>query len=56
MSDGVLIKIEDVSRIFPVAGGEFAALKNINAVINKGPAGYYQHDFHNNQNSRKNHS
>ncbi len=35
MSD-VLIKIEDVSRIFPVPGGEFAALKNINATIEKG--------------------
>ena len=35
MSD-VLIKIEDVSRIFPVPGGEFTALKNINATINKG--------------------
>ena len=36
MSDNVLIKIEDVSRIFPVPGGEFAALKNINAEIGKG--------------------
>ncbi|MBR5801091.1 MAG: ABC transporter ATP-binding protein [Lachnospiraceae bacterium] len=35
MSD-VLIKIEDVSRIFPVPGGEFTALKNINATIDKG--------------------
>ncbi len=35
MSD-VLIRIEDVSRIFPVPGGEFTALKNINATINKG--------------------
>ena len=35
MSD-VLIKIEDVSRIFPVPGGEFTALKNINATIEKG--------------------
>ncbi len=32
----VLIKIEDVSRIFPVPGGEFTALKNINATIRKG--------------------
>ena len=36
MSDQVLIRIEDVSRIFPVPGGEFAALKKINATINKG--------------------
>ena len=36
MSDNVLIKVEDVSRIFPVPGGEFAALKNINATIGKG--------------------
>lgn len=36
MSDNVLIKIEDVSRIFPVPGGEFAALKHINATINRG--------------------
>ena len=36
MSDNVLIKVEDVSRIFPVPGGEFAALKNINAEIKKG--------------------
>ncbi len=35
MSD-VLIRIEDISRIFPVPGGEFTALKNINATINKG--------------------
>lgn len=36
MSDNILIKVEDVSRIFPVPGGEFAALKNINAEIKKG--------------------
>lgn len=36
MSNQVLIKIEDVSRIFPVPGGEFAALKKINATINRG--------------------
>ncbi len=36
MSEQVLIRIEDVSRIFPVPGGEFAALKKINATINKG--------------------
>ncbi len=35
MSD-VLIKIEDITRVFPVPGGEFTALKNINATINKG--------------------
>lgn len=32
----MLIRIEDVSRIFPVPGGEFAALKHINATINRG--------------------
>lgn len=36
MSEQVLIRIEDVSRIFPVPGGEFAALKKINATINRG--------------------
>ena len=36
MNRDVLIKIEDVSRIFQVPGGEFTALKNINATINKG--------------------
>jgi len=36
MNRDVLIKIEDVSRIFQVPGGEFAALKNINATIDKG--------------------
>ena len=36
MSSQVLIKIEDVSRIFPVPGGEFTALKKINATINRG--------------------
>lgn len=36
MSDDVLIRIEDVSRIFSVPGGEFAALKNINAQIKRG--------------------
>ena len=36
MKKDVLIRIEDVSRIFQVPGGEFAALKNINATINKG--------------------
>lgn len=36
MSDNVLIRIEDVSRIFPAPGGEFAALKHINATINRG--------------------
>ena len=36
MSDSVLLKIEDVTRVFPVAGGEFAALKGINAEIKKG--------------------
>jgi len=35
MSD-VLIKIEDITRVFPVPGGEFTALKNINATIDKG--------------------
>ena len=32
----VMIRIEDVGRIFPVPGGEFAALKHINAEIEKG--------------------
>lgn len=36
MSSDVLIRIEDVSRIFTVPAGEFAALKNINATIKKG--------------------
>ena len=36
MNENVLIKVDGVSRIFPVPGGEFAALKNINAEINKG--------------------
>lgn len=36
MNENILIKVEDVSRIFPVPGGEFAALKNINAEIEKG--------------------
>lgn len=31
-----LIRIEDVGRVFPVPGGEFAALKHINAEIEKG--------------------
>ncbi len=35
MSD-ILIKIEDISRVFPVPGGEFTALKNINATVQKG--------------------
>lgn len=35
MSDSV-IKVEGVSRIFPVPGGEFTALNNINAEIPKG--------------------
>lgn len=36
MNENILIKVEEVSRIFPVPGGEFAALKNINAEIEKG--------------------
>lgn len=32
----ILIKIEDISRVFPVPGGEFTALKNINATVQKG--------------------
>jgi len=36
MDNNVLIKIEDVTRVFQVPGGEFAALKGINAEINKG--------------------
>lgn len=36
MSNKVLIKIEDVSRIFPIPGGEFTALKKINATIKQG--------------------
>ncbi len=36
MNDNILIRIEDVSRIFPVPGGEFAALKKINATICRG--------------------
>jgi len=36
MSDKILIKIEDVTRVFQIPGGEFAALKGINAEINKG--------------------
>ncbi len=36
MSEDVLVRIEDVSRIFTVPGGEFTALKNINAEIRRG--------------------
>lgn len=36
MNDNILIRIEDVSRIFPVPGGEFTALKKINATICRG--------------------
>ena len=32
----MLIKIEDVTRVFQFPGGEFSALKGINAEINKG--------------------
>ncbi|MBP3603899.1 MAG: ABC transporter ATP-binding protein [Lachnospiraceae bacterium] len=36
MMNDILIKIEDISRVFPVPGGEFTALKNINATVQKG--------------------
>lgn len=36
MSDNILIKVKGISRIFPVPGGEFQALKDINVDIPQG--------------------
>ena len=36
MSEEYVIKVKDISRVFPVPGGEFTALKGINAEIPKG--------------------
>lgn len=36
MSEEHVIKVKDISRVFPVPGGEFTALKGINAEIPKG--------------------
>lgn len=36
MDENLVIKVEDVSRVFPVPGGEFTALKGINAEVKKG--------------------
>lgn len=36
MSEQPVIKVKDIGRVFPVPGGEFTALKGINAEIPKG--------------------